>query len=169
MEKILKKVESIFETPPVLGLKYNPQIQLETNYELIKNISYFDVQSKEVWNVVAGRLSPFFDGVILIDGQHVQEIFFQNQKISHPIWKTKMVWPMSDLNSPLRTDPAQLSKKLFGERLFQADQFAAFLICLDKSQDSDIRMILFSSTAEPWLSIKIENVISALQRINTEE
>lgn len=164
MEKLLKRVESIFDTPPVLGLKYNSQIQLETNFELIKNISYFDVQAKNMWNVIAGRLSPFFDGVLLIEKQHVQEIFFQNQKISHPVWKAKISWPNSDLFSPLRTDAGQLSKKLFGERVFDTNQFAAFVIHVD----SDTRIVLFSAIAEPWLSMKIENMVYALQRINFE-
>ena len=164
MQKLLKRVESIFDTPPVLGLKYNSQIQLETNFELIKNISYFEVQAKDMWNVIAGRLSPFFDGVILIEKQQVQEIFFQNQKILHPVWQTKISWPSSDLFSPLRTDAGQLSKKLFGERVFSTDQFAAFVFCVE----SDSRIVLFSSVSEPWLTMKLENMVYALQRINFE-
>ncbi len=167
MQKLFKSVESLFETPPHLNLKYNPNVQLESHFELIRNIAFFNDNEEHFWKIIAGRLSPFFDAVARIEDQRVHEVHFQNQAVSHPIWITKIKWPESTLFTPLRTDARALSKKLFGEALFDSKRFTAFVIYLGNKQKTENRLVLFTSTAEPWLTIKMENLMLAFERIDS--
>lgn len=169
MDSIIEKIELLFESSPLLGLKIDENIKLENQYELISNISYFDFGINPNWEIIASRLSPFFDCVILCQNSHIYSLYFQNQKIEHPIWAVNIVWPKSDYLSVLKADTGPFMKKIFEEKIFNPKKHSTFLVNLgiQHHQESrhELRMVLVSSTAEPWLSVKIQTLRSALEKL----
>jgi hypothetical protein len=166
MDSIREKIELLFESRPLLGLKYDPNIKSETQYELIANISYFDQDGLPNWELIAGRMSPFFDCVILLKNSRVVDLYFQNQKIDHPVWAVNMIWPQSEYLSVLKADMTKLMNKIFVEKIFDTAKHSAFMVNLGKLNLDDFKMVLVSSTAEPWLTLQIQVLKNALEKIN---
>lgn len=165
MDSIIEKIELLFESSPLLGLKFDNNIKLENQYELINNISYFDFGLTPNWEIIASRLSPFFDCIILCQDSRVYSLYFQNQKIDHPIWSVNISWPKSDYLNILKADTGPFMKKIFEEKIFNPKKHSTFLVNLGTQDGHDFKMILVSSTAEPWLNVKIETLQSALEKL----
>lgn len=155
----------LFESSPLLGLKFDNNVKLENQYELLNNISYFDFGQTPNWEIIAGRLSPFFDCILLCRDSRVYCLYFQNQKIDHPIWAVNIAWPKADYLSVLKADTGAFMKKIFEEKIFNPKKHSTFLVNLGEQDGHDFKMVLVSSTAEPWLSIKIQTLKSALEKL----
>ena len=166
MDSIREKIELLFESRPLLGLKYDANIKSETQYELINNISYFEQDSLPNWELIAGRMSPFFDCVVLFKNSRVVDLYFQNQKIEHPIWAVNISWPQSEYLSVMKAEAKTLMNKIFAETICDAKKHSAFMVNLGKLNLDDYKMVLVSSTAEPWLSLKIQVLKNALEKLN---
>lgn len=165
MDSITKKIEMLFESSPLLGLKFDNTVKLENQYELMSNISYFDFGQTPNWEIIASRLSPFFDCIFLCRDSRVYCLYFQNQKVDHPIWAVNIVWPKADYLSVLKADTNVFMKKVFEEKIFNPKKHSTFLVNLGEQSGHDFKMVLVSSTAEPWLSIKIQTLKSALEKL----
>lgn len=166
MDSLREKIELLFESRPLLGLKYDSNIKSETQYELINNISYFEQDSLPNWELIAGRMSPFFDCVILCKNSRVVDLYFQNQKIEHPVWAINLAWPTSEYLNVLKAETATLMNKIFAEKIFDTKKHSSLMVNLGKLNLDDYKMVLVSSTAEPWLSLKIQVLKNALEKLN---
>lgn len=165
MDNIFEKIGLLFESSPLLGLKFDENIKLENQYELMNNISYFDFGKNPNWELIASRLSPFFDCIILCQDARVYSLYFQNQKIDHPIWAVNTTWPKAAYLSVLKANTGQIMKKIFSEKIFNPKKHSTFLVNLGNQDGHDFKMVLVSSTAEPWLGEKIQTLKTTLEKL----
>ncbi len=156
---LLTKIEKLFEPDIIFDqfsfLQESPDFQIEDNFSLIENISYYkaaDTFLNPDWCIYFSRLIPFFEFGLLIRQNELSLSFYKGLCHDCAEFKLKINLPQSQFYQILKTDSPSFLKKIKLNHLVQENNWSCYLVRV--SQDSFI--VLFSEKAEPWNQLMME-------------
>ena len=126
----------------------------EENFYLLENVGYFPAD----WTLFFDRLSPFFEVGFLFRDSRLAQSFFYGKTIPKIQRTLDLKLPQSGFLKILKTDAKSMSLKLNIADIIAVDKMSCFFVRLDE----ELGVILLTSTAEPWLQLKMTTLQKAL-------
>ncbi len=173
LKKINTKLEHIFDDNSFhlheienKHLYAKKETVIVDNIRLLENISYIFSSEikKEQLPALIEKISIFFEACFLfekkIDNSYaVSEAFYYTEHIK---CDAKLKLPQGNICSILKTASLPLLKKMNLEIIDRESKLNAYLVHLS----SEVALIVFCQSAEPWAKLKIEKLQETLYKIN---
>ncbi len=126
----------------------------EENFYLLENVGYFPAD----WTLFFDRLSPFFEAGFLFRHNRLTQSFFYGKTIPKIQRLLDLKLPQSGFLKILKTDAKSMSLKLNMADILPVEKMSCFFVRLD----DEFGIVLLTSTAEPWLQLKMNTLQKAL-------
>lgn len=155
LEKFFEQSNQTQSSSPYQSLKkLTTEYVSEENFYLLENVGYFPAD----WTLFFDRLSPFFEVGFLFQNGQLKQSFFYGKTIRKIQNSLQLALPQSGLLKILKTDPKSMSMKLNLTEVIPTDKMSCFFVRVDE----ELGIVLLTSTAEPWLQLKMTTLQKAL-------
>lgn len=159
LKSLYKKIEHVFEHDYVrdqfsfLQEQPDKNFTVEDRSELMLNLTLCNSKESD-WHILFSQLSAYFEFGLLFENTNLKKSFYYGKNFDCASAKLNLQLPKSEIFAIYKTPTLPFLKKMKLNFIPEQNKLSCFVVRVD----TYTHFVLFSTKAQPWLKIQMENL-----------